>query len=112
MVAEYRLRKSRRVVIRTRSLIRYGLGNLVSPDDMVRCIFDVGYTARFWTCQNQNKIAFSGLDLSNISSEYSTKPSTTQGRSRGVEIHKLDPAIERVHEEVPDEASETGASHD
>ena len=57
-------------------------------------------------------MAFSKLDLSNISPEGDVEPSTTRGRSRGVEIREYDPASEEVHEEAPNETSETRAGRD
>ena len=56
-------------------------------------------------------MVFLGLNLSNISLEQDAKPLITRDRSRGVEIHELSPAGEKVCEEAPDKTSETEAGH-
>ena len=100
------------MIIRSQSLVRQGLVDPTSLDDPVRCIFDADYTIGFRTCKNQIRIAFPELDLSNFSFEGDTEPSTFQCRSRGVEIHELDPDSAEIYEEVSDEASKAKTNCD
>ena len=57
-------------------------------------------------------MVFLGLDLANISLDRSIETSTTQGRSKSMEIWESSPIGGEVREEASDETSEIGADYD